>query len=180
MPMGNEKCSLELQFTTGDQAAFTILFNHFYKPLCWFAFNKVRQWSHAEEIAGEAFIKLWEKGGNFQSTGAIKKWLYKCTYNQCLNYIQQCKRQVSFSVDILTYDNKLTHIIQNETLQEVYSLIETLPPKCKSIFELYYVAGFDNNQIAKLFNVSISTVKNQRARGIFLVKKRLINIHSKP
>jgi hypothetical protein len=36
-----------------------------------------------------------------------------------------------------------------------------------------FVDGMDNHQIAKLLNISIHTVKNQKARAIYLIRKRL-------
>lgn len=38
---------------------------------------------------------------------------------------------------------------------------------------LHYLVGLDNAQIAAISKVSIHTVKNQKARGIYLIKKRM-------
>ena len=172
----NKHLASQLKFSAGNHAEFTLIFQAFYKQLCYFSNKLVNDWDSGEDIVVEVFIKLWNAKGEFANTGALKRWLYKCTYNKSLNYIQRAKRKNYSNTDILEKSNSLTDIVESERLEEIHLLITKLPPKCKNIMKLYYSVGLENNQIAKMLNVSVHTVKNQKARGVYLIKKRLTNI----
>jgi RNA polymerase sigma factor (sigma-70 family) len=162
-----------LEFKAGNNSDFTLIFQVFYKQLCYFSNKMLCDWNAAEDIVVDVFIKLWISNGNFKRTGAIKAWLYKCTYNDCIKHINKNKRQLGLVVDLIDNDNKLFKIIKDEELAVIYTLVESLPPQCKSVMKLYYFLGLENTQIAGIFNISPHTVKNQKARGIYLIKKRM-------
>ena len=163
----------ELKFCPGNYADFTLAFNCLYRQLCLFSSKLVKDYHSGEDIVVEVFIKLWNTQGQFSNTSSLKRWLYKCTYNKSLNYIKKRTYHADPDEGLMDDDNRLGRIINEDISCEVFSLIETLPRKCKSVIELYYVAGLEYQHIAKLFNISINTVKNQRVRGIHLIKQRL-------
>ena len=134
-------------------------------------------WDAAEDIVVEVFIKFWCQKGRFYNAGAIRRWLYKCTRNDCLHYLNRLKNRSTSNIDFVVAvpdeTNKLSEIINAEQFSEICSLINTLSPECRKIIRLHYLVGLENAQIAAMFNVSIHTVKNQRARGIYLIRKRM-------
>jgi RNA polymerase sigma factor (sigma-70 family) len=152
---------------------FTIIFEVFYKQLCCFSFKLVKDWESAEDIVADIFMNLWEKPREFATSGSLKRWLYKCLFNRSINHNKRRNIQASDDSNSVDIYNKLTQIVEKETLIEIFFLINQLPPKCKSIIELYYFAGWQYDQIAEQFKISIHTVKNQRLRGIMLVRNGL-------
>jgi RNA polymerase sigma-70 factor (ECF subfamily) len=64
-------------------------------------------------------------------------------------------------------------MIESELYHEIFIAINTLPPKCSQIFKMLYIEGKDYLQIARELNLSINTVRNQKARGILLLRQRL-------
>ena len=126
-----------LEFKAGNNSDFTLIFQVFYKQLCYFSNKMLHDWNAAEDLVVDVFIKLWISKGNFKGTGAVKRWLYKCTYNDCINYIKRNKRRLVLVVDLIDNGNKLFKIIKEEELAVVYTLIESLPPQCKSIIKFW-------------------------------------------
>jgi RNA polymerase sigma-70 factor (ECF subfamily) len=55
----------------------------------------------------------------------------------------------------------------------VHQAIQQLPPKCREVFRLHYLQGMDYEEIAKELKVSISTVRNQKARALALLRKQM-------
>jgi RNA polymerase sigma-70 factor (family 1) len=163
----------DLNFTAGNHAEFTLVFNAFYEHLCLFSCKLINDWDSGEDIVVDVFMRLWNTQGRFIGTGSLKRWLYKVTFNRCMNHLKRVKRPVYSNTDALENNNKLTEIVDKEILKEIYSVIEGLPTKCKAVIKLYYFDGLEYEGIAKLFNISINTVKNQKARGIHLVKAQL-------
>jgi RNA polymerase sigma-70 factor (family 1) len=166
-----------LQYQPGSHNDFTLVFNVLYNQLCYYSNKFVSDWDAAEDIVVEVFIKFWCQKGTFNNAGAIKRWLYTCTHNDSLHYLKRVKNKstsnIDFAVAVPEETNKLSEIINTEQFSEICLLLDTLPTECRKIMRLHYLVGLDNAQIAAMFKVSINTVKNQKARGIYLIKKRM-------
>ncbi|MGB8194191.1 MAG: sigma-70 family RNA polymerase sigma factor [Chitinophagaceae bacterium] len=162
-----------LKYTPGNHAEFTLIFRLFFDQLCRFSNKMIKDWPAAEDMVVDVFIRLWTNKGEFTCTASIKSWLYKCTFNDCIRHINKNKRRANLVVDMVEYNNKESEIIKLEEWSAVRSLVSSLPARCKSIVRLSYFIGLNNQQIASIFHISHHTVKNQKARGIYLVKERM-------
>lgn len=168
--------SPNLYFKTGDQFAFTQVFDHFYGPLCGFANYILQDKCSAQDVVSDVFIKLWEKGGEFSSIYSLKGWLFVTTRNTCYNVRKHVKRHNTLTDECFNFIAGFTReqqIVRVEQINAVISRVDTLPPKCKTVFHLSFFQGFSDIQIATLCGIAVSTVKNQRARAIKLLRKKL-------
>jgi RNA polymerase sigma-70 factor (family 1) len=162
----------------GGPDALQSLLKQFYSPLCLFAERLVADSAAAEDIVGESFIKLWNKRGDFESTQNIKAFMYITVRNACLNYLKQAKRD-SLNQKQLAYltgekeEFVLNEMIRAEVLKEIMSEINNLPEQCGKVLKLAYLEGLRNQEVAKVLNISVHTVKNQKARAIQLLRTRL-------
>ena len=162
----------------GGPDALQSLLKQYYSPLCLFAERLVADRAAAEDIVGESFIKLWNKRGDFESTQNIKAFMYITVRNACLNYLKQAKRD-SLNQKQLAYltgekeEFVLNEMIRAEVLKEVMNEINNLPEQCGKVLKLAYLDGLKNQEVAKVLNISVHTVKNQKARAIQLLKTRL-------
>jgi len=165
-------------FKNGDPNSLNALFKMYYAPLCLFAERMIKDRPAAEDIVGEAFVKLWNRHRDFENQQNIKAFLYITTRNACLNMLKQMQRE-SLSKKQLAYlsgDKEgfiLNDIIRNEVLAQISSEIENLPEQCKKIFKMSYFEGRKNQEIAEMLEISVHTVKNQKARAIQLLKVKL-------
>ncbi len=162
----------------GDESAFEALFLHFYPLLCYLAAGIIKDNAAAEDIAEETLVKTWFRRRQFESILHIKAFIYKATRNACYNFIKQAERKVQhhqvFSGS-LEQDEFLSKIAETEVLRRLYSAINSLPEQCRKVIQLSYIEGWKADEIARHLQVSVSTVKAQKARGIELLKKRLPN-----
>jgi RNA polymerase sigma-70 factor (ECF subfamily) len=133
----------------------------------------------AEDITQESFVRLWQKHEAFSCQQSIKAFLYIITRNACLNFIKhwQCQKKKqemwAFTWDE-TEDHILNKLTRTDAYGEVYSAINNLPTECRKIIILSYIEGFRNQEIAEQLHLSINTVKNQKSRGLYLLKKKLL------
>ena len=51
--------------------------------------------------------------------------------------------------------------------------MDNLPEKCREVIRLTFIEGFTAKEIAERLSVTVSTVNNQKMRGINLLKDRL-------
>jgi RNA polymerase sigma-70 factor (ECF subfamily) len=167
-------------FKEGREEAFNYFFNSCYKPLYFFASRYVKDEAAAEDVITESFIKLWDKREIFETESGIKGYLYKSVYNACLRWLQQQQRKTvhtkSYTGQINTTEQSyLNDIIKAETIHQLHIAISQLPSQCKKIFTKLYIEGKQVSEIAKEMNLTISTIKNQKARGLKLLKPKLTN-----
>jgi RNA polymerase sigma-70 factor (ECF subfamily) len=165
-------------FKKGDPRALQVIFSQFYAPLCLFASRFQRDRPAAEDIAGESLVKLWNRHTDFENMQNVKAFLYITTRNACLNQLKQMQRE-SLSKKQFAWvsgdkeEFVLNEMIRVEVLQEIHREIDNLPAQCQKIFKLSYYEGKKNHEIAELLNISVHTVKNQKARAIQLLKVKL-------
>jgi RNA polymerase sigma-70 factor (ECF subfamily) len=56
---------------------------------------------------------------------------------------------------------------------EISQAIAMLPEQCRNIMKMSYEQGMSGKQIAEAMQITVSTVNNQKARGILLLRKIL-------
>ena len=64
-------------------------------------------------------------------------------------------------------------LILQETLETIFDAIDRLPPKYHRIFELSFEQGMSIPEIAKLLDISESSVKRQKRRMLDMLKASL-------
>ncbi|RZK41097.1 MAG: RNA polymerase sigma-70 factor [Pedobacter sp.] len=169
---------LLLQLNSGDQNAFSQIFKQFYQPLCFFCNRLITDSATAEEIVQDILIKVWDKKEDFSSLSSIKAFLYISTRNASMNFIdkqqrqQRRERELLYSIDELE-EPIIQDIIYTEVLNEIRTEINNLPEQCGKIIKMLYEEEMKPQEIAEELNIKVSTVYNQKMRGIAILKTRL-------
>ena len=161
----------------GDRRAFEIVYSQYYQALSFFAEQVVKDHFAAKEIVQEVFVKLWE-GKIATDIQNLKSYLFTATRNSCLNYLEkssrkQRRKQEYSYIAPLSEEGILRNMIHAEVMREVAFAIEKLPQRCKKVIRMTFEEGKTSNEIAHELNIAISTVRNQKARGLGLLKKLL-------
>lgn len=165
-------------FLEGQERGFDIAFTTYYKAICFFARRYTKDSDAAEDIAEESFIKLWSNREKIEDEKHLRNWLYKTAYHGCLKWIEREKIKVKSEKAIGrisdTEEKDCTeNIIRAETMRQVKEAMEKLPAQCKKVFYKLYIEGKTVAETADELQLTISTIKNQKARGIKLLKIRL-------
>lgn len=153
------------------------LFDLYYTRLCYFANRLIGNKDAAEDIVQDAFVAYWKKSTDFENELSIKNFLYLTVKNACLNLIrheQVVKRYAESNDDSGYTEEKITeNIIRSEVAGEIHTAIATLPKGCRQVLELAYFGELKNDEIAEQLQVSINTVKTQKARALQLLRLKL-------
>lgn len=160
----------------GDTNAFKIIFDTYYSRLYTFSLNYVAEGYEAEEIVENVLLKLWQKRDKADKINNLKSYLYTMVRNASLDYLKKEKKFVRLDIekhDATTLKDQF--IIEEETHAILFQALETLPKKCRKVFELSCLEGLKYKDIAEDLQISLNTVKSQRARAIELLKSYLKN-----
>jgi RNA polymerase sigma-70 factor (ECF subfamily) len=169
----------------GDIKAFEMLYNEQYNSLCHFAKRFVLDLEAAREIVQGVFVSIWEKRTSLPDEISLKTYLYASVRNRCLDYLKHLKVEYEYEkmrVREITesgnnsfneIDHPLDGLITTELENAIKDAIDSLPDKCKEIFELSRFKGLKYREIAEELNISVKTVETQMSRAIHTLKKKL-------
>lgn len=159
----------------GDTAAFKILFDTYYTRLCAYALNYVGEKYATEEIVENVFLKLWHKRKKLNKVTYLKSYLYTMVRNEAIDFLKKEKGHISLNIDKHDAAREEHLILTEETHTLLFQALEKLPKKCREVFELSCIEGVKYKDIAEDLEISINTVKSQRARAIKLLRVHLVN-----
>jgi len=159
----------------GEEDAFSILFQQYFRPLCFFAQSFIDDMDAAKDIAQEALYKLWNRRENFLTLENIKAFLYISAKNACINYLKAEQRRTVRHQEVVRqaeHEDDFVEILatKEELLQKILLEVESLPDKYGSIIKLAFVEGLSHQQIADRLAIPAATVRKQKERGLKLLQ----------
>ena len=165
-------------FRNGEEKAFNFFFTLHYAALTLFCFRIIKDKEAAEEIVQDTYLKLWERHENFHHAAALRSFLFTVCRNASLNWLGDRKKETADKKQLsyLSDQNEtgiLHHMIAAEVYADIHAAMSTLPPRCQKIFRMFFLEGKDYKQIATELNLSVSTIRNQKARALTLLRGRL-------
>lgn len=134
----------------------------------------VGDWDEAKGLVHEVFVAVWEKFDSLPSDTQYRSYLYTAVRNRCLNYIRDKKTHLSIDrVPENLLVEQQTTLETSELERQIEMAIQSLPEKCRMIFELSRLEGLKYAQIAEKMGISIKTVEAQMSKALGIMKKHL-------
>ena len=161
-----------LKFREGDIESFERIFHQFYNRMCAFSIKYVQQKEVAEEIVDDAFLVIWQRMASFEDIYKLKSYLYITVRNSSLDYLKKKGEIIPLDIEISDTSNNIEYnIIEEETHSMLFRALATLPAKSRKVFEMSCLDGIKYKDIADEMQISLNTVKSQRARALLLLKE---------
>ena len=173
--MINQKTALLHQY---DDKAFEQMFKAHYKELHSYANVMLRDEDTAEEIVQSMFLKFWEKRELLNVQTSIKAYLYKCVYNDSLNYLKHQKVKTKYQ-DFAAYTMNDHHeaassrVELTELQYKLQEVLNELPEHCRTIFQMSRFEELKYREIAEQLDLSIKTVENQMGKALKILRLKL-------
>lgn len=159
----------------GDKQAFTIIYEKYHKMLYTLACHYLKDVDKAEDVVQQAFVKLWESRSDISISINLKNYLYTMTKNFILNQIRNENNALVHNYRILQddgeFDDDLLENIEKEELMNIfYEAINSLPEQKRIICQYKMEEKLSNQEIAKIMDISINTVKSHYAQAVKLLR----------
>ena len=159
-----------------DERAFRQLVEH-YQGLVFALLRRILGPQGAiEDIAQEAFIRVWRSRENYQAQGKFSTYLYRITYNLALNRIRDQKRKPLPSMpknaegaEIDQTDNNSRppeELASTKDWQNIVAWgLEQLPHNQRAVLVFQHYDGLDLSEIADVTGLSTSAIKSMLHRA---------------
>jgi RNA polymerase sigma-70 factor (ECF subfamily) len=163
---------------TYDDEAFELLFKAHYKELHAYAGVMLRDADTAEEIVQGMFLKFWEKRDLLSVQTSIKAYLYKCVYNDSMNYLKHQKVKTKYH-DFAAYTMNNEHEPASSRVElteleiKLQEALNELPEACRTIFQMSRFEELKYREIAEQLDLSIKTVENQMGKALKILRLKL-------
>jgi RNA polymerase sigma-70 factor (family 1) len=169
--------------SSGDEQAFTVLYNRHKDKLYAFAIDLVGSHDKAYDLVQEVFLKIWEQRASFAEKEIFAAYLYQMVRNFSMDYFRSIVRE-STLYKILSASEKEA-VLTPESFLEYHDLqkkvqlaINNLPPRQKEIYIMHKEERLKYNEIAERLNLSVSTVENHFSRAIGSIRMYLKSEYS--
>jgi RNA polymerase sigma-70 factor (ECF subfamily) len=160
----------------GDQPAFQVLVQRHLQRSLDLARRITASASDAEEIAQEAFLRVWTTASRWRPEGAaFRTWLYRIVVNLCLD---RARRKPFAPLEDAgdprdPSPDALARLEHAETQRRVGEAIALLPDRQRAALVLSYFDGLSNAEAATVLGVSVSGLEALLVRARRALRGRL-------
>ena len=160
------------RLSEGDERAFRLIYNSYWKSVYRTAERYLRDSELAQDVVQEVFAGFWNKRDSFEHVENLESYLVVTT--QHFTY-RQLRKLAAESKNFEAYQSELSDVSNNEIedmlLSKQYDellakAIEGLPPQQKQVFKLSREEGLSYEAIAARLQISQGTVKNHMVRAL--------------
>jgi RNA polymerase sigma-70 factor, ECF subfamily len=172
-----EKTDLIFLLKNRNQESFSDLYDSYSRALYGVTFKMVNDNEVAEDILQEVFMKIWKHIDKYDSSkGTLFTWMINITRNVCKDYLRskhyQMQKLVSEnSLEKMNIDSKNAHVTYQDDIYELYELTQTLNSKYKKIIDLVYIFGYSQDEVSKMLDLPIGTVKTRSRTAIKILRE---------
>jgi RNA polymerase sigma-70 factor (ECF subfamily) len=133
-------------------------------------FRIVNDKEQAEDIMQEAFLSAFEKISSYQENVSFGAWLKRIVVNKSIDYVRKQKNEFeTYDEEIYTIkdneDFEITDFKKEELIKSLNNALLQLPYKYRIVFSLYYLEGYDHEEIAEINGITASTSRSQLTRA---------------
>ena len=171
----------------GDKQAFSLLVTKYQRKLARLLSRLIRDPAEVEDVTQEAFIKAYRALPGFRGESAFYTWLYRIGVNTAKNYLVSQGRRAPTATEYDSEDaesfeegDQLRDINTPELMllskqigETVNGAMEALPDELKTAIMLREIEGLSYEEIAKIMECPIGTVRSRIFRAREAVAEKL-------
>jgi RNA polymerase sigma-70 factor (ECF subfamily) len=160
--MSNESQLIAKVLIDNDQQAFSALVRHYQLPLRQYC-RRLCAPDHAlaDDIAQEAMIQAFKKLSLYQGKAKLQSWLFRIAYFQFLQYLRKQKHHDELHDNIAMVDTR--EGVNNS--KDLEWAITQLNEKERACITLHFSFGYTHDEISKILQLPLGTVKSHVKRG---------------
>lgn len=128
----------------------------------------------AEDTLQIGFMKVFENLNKFNG-GSLEGWMRRIFVRTAIDRYRWRQRDI-FNLALEPEENhaiSLDDVVGQMALDELVTLINSLPDGCRLVFNLYAVEGYAHAEIATMLNIHEGTSRSQYARAKALLKDKV-------
>jgi len=162
----------------GNAEAWAALFQRYRLPLYVYIFELVRDEQTSLDLVQETFINAFRHLGSLRDDDKFGSWLFRIAHQKSLQQWRRRDREAEFGEQLespSSDDAPVDLLIREEQEEEFMKLLEKLPVAQRSAIVLHYVEDFSLEEIARITETNVGTVKSRLHYAKRALRKLLEN-----
>lgn len=176
-------------YLNGDEKALPIIINRHLRPIYNFIYRFAGNTQDTQEITQETLLKMWRGLKKYRQNESFKAWLYTIARNATIDWLRKKKNQSKNSAfsnfenefgensleDSIADPAPLPEELIAKTEEKIFleNALNKLPILYREVLLLHYKEYFTFDEIAKILNKPLNTVKSQHRRALIILRKLL-------
>ena len=179
-PPYNDK-ELLSRIAGGDQNAFSLMVDRFWKNVYLHALTYTRSPQQAEEVTQDIFLLVWQQRLKLTEIDEFPAWLHVVARNKIISALRKKLLQLSQWNEVETNHPDLLETLlvpdkqaeYREARQLLLKGIEALPEKRRQVFKMSRLDGKSNTEIAESLQLHPVTVAQYLAKALTFLRAYL-------
>ena len=162
------------------ERGFRLLMEKFQSPMYWHIRRMVVSHEDAEDVLQETFIKVFRYMDDFRAESSLSTWIYRIATNECIRFLNR-RKECTVSDEEMQAElmDKLmaSEYVDYDQAMEVkfQQAILTLPDKQRLVFNLRYYDELKYEEISKITDTKVETLKANYYFAKEKIKEYMIN-----
>ncbi len=159
----------------GSHAAFSEIVSRHFQPVYRLVWRMTGGAADAEDIAQEAFVKLWKNPARVREAGALKGWLMRVASNAVIDRSRKPRgAALEDAPEVQDPQAKPDAPLDRaQAARLVDAKIAALPERQRLALSLVYFEGMSNIAAAEVLEVSVDALESLLARARRSLKESL-------
>ena len=157
-----------------DQSAFGYLYDNYAGALLSIIKNIISDNEIANDVLQEVFMKIWRQADSYDQTkGRLFTWMLNIARNTSIDMIRSKQYQNSQKNQELSetvYDSAGSTNTQTDQIG-LKKIVSGLKKEYKVLVDLAYFQGFTQDEISKILNIPLGTVKTRLRTALIQLKE---------
>jgi RNA polymerase sigma-70 factor, ECF subfamily len=145
----------------GDTAAFALLVERYERVLFSVALRMLGDAEDARDATQDAFVKVYQRLGDYNAEYRFFSWIYRILTNECLNALRARRPHEPDVPETPTTSGALEALELEERRQAVQNAIAGLPPDYRDVLILRHFAELSYEEVADTLAIPLKTVKSR-------------------
>jgi RNA polymerase sigma-70 factor (ECF subfamily) len=159
-----------------DEQAFSFLYDRYSKALFNIILQIIPQQELAEDVLQEVFVKIWQNIKSYDETkGRLYTWMLNIARNQSIDRTRSKdfnNRSKTTELSETVYNDKQSIEAKFDDVG-LKKTLSNLPEESRRLLELAYFQGYTQEEISKMLNLPLGTVKTRIRTTIIQLRKIL-------
>lgn len=155
----------------GDEVAFKIMYDKYYRMLCYSAYKTYPDEHKSKDFAQEVFLDLWRKRDSINIHTSIAAYLKRAVINKSIDFIRAQRFNFGDTAE-LEYQAEMPEESseQDELKALIHKTAEQLPERCRLIFFMSRFENLSHKEIAANLEISEKTIENQITKALKILR----------
>ncbi|HEU4389616.1 MAG TPA: sigma-70 family RNA polymerase sigma factor [Blastocatellia bacterium] len=161
----------------GDHSAFELLVKRYQEQALRTAFRFVGDRYEAEDLAQEAFVRIYQRAGSYQPIASFKTWFYQILGNLCRDWIKR-KKPVCFDEcdDPVAEDDPDLTLERKQRQDAVLRAITGLPTNQRLALVMCHYEGLSYDEAARSLSLSRKSIESLLVRAKRSLRRDLAHL----